>query len=311
MERDSWGSSAESYASPRSDSSRDDNLHSPLTTSPSSQGTPSSRKSALNADTHLSKEALAFLSDLDNYLALGCLCFEDLLEVEHDYDSNSWHDVNQIPPILAFNETLYADLQKLTAAGWIRIFSKRSIDSRFLIFRIYILPFDVGHRYIDRQSRKLYLALESLVTEVDTSKDIWEGKSVPGKSCRFDPFATQDEGSLFWMFNKLPSPSPCVDLVKENYAREALEDILDPGSSLPGLKTQLYPYQRRSAGLMLQREAVSTLDLDPRLEKRHAPDGSVFYFGPRDLLFLRQPRYYEACKGGILAETMGLGKTGK
>ena len=61
---------------------------------------------------------------------------------------------------------------------------------------------------------------------------------------------------------------------------------------------------------MLQRESISSsLALDPRLERRTAPDGSTFYYGPRDLLFLRHPRYYEPCRGGILAETMGLGKT--
>jgi hypothetical protein len=132
---------------------------------------------------------------------------------------------------------------------------------------------------------------------------------MPDKACKFDMWATSDEGSLFWMFNKIPSPAPSIEIVTEKYTREALEDLLDPASVLPGLKTQLYPYQRRSAGLMLQREAVSSLELDPRLERRLAPDGSKYYYGARDLTFLRHPRYYESCGGGVLAETMGLGKT--
>jgi SNF2 family DNA or RNA helicase len=148
-----------------------------------------------------------------------------------------------------------------------------------------------------------------LITEVDVSRDTWQGSYAPEHAVKFDKWATTDEGSLFWMFNKLPSPSPSVDKVKEKYAREALEDLLDPVSLIPGLKTQLYPYQRRSAGLMLQRESISTLELDPRLERRVTPDGSTFYYSARDLIFLRHPRYYEACKGGVLAETMGLGKT--
>jgi SNF2 family DNA or RNA helicase len=61
--------------------------------------------------------------------------------------------------------------------------------------------------------------------------------------------------------------------------------------------------------LMLQQEASPQLQLDPRLEVRKSPDGRTFFFGARDGSFLQEPRYYEANRGGILAETMGLGKT--
>ena len=243
-------------------------------------------------------------------MPLGCLCFEDLAAIPDEQKTGEWRDITHLPVALAFEETLYSHLHKLASAGWIRIFSARShTDSRHLIFRIYILPFDVGLRFIDRQSKRLYTALESLISEINVDPDTWQGRYVPDVTVKFDAWATSDEGSLFWMFNKLPSPSPKVEKIEEKYAREALEDLLDPVSSIPGLKTQLYPYQRRSAGLMLQRESISTLELDPRLESRCAPDGTKFYYSARDLTFLRHPRYYEACKGGILAETMGLGKT--
>lgn len=60
---------------------------------------------------------------------------------------------------------------------------------------------------------------------------------------------------------------------------------------------------------MLQRETAPELHLDPRLEVRTSPDGKQFFFGGRDGSFLHEPIYYEANRGGILAETMGLGKT--
>lgn len=60
---------------------------------------------------------------------------------------------------------------------------------------------------------------------------------------------------------------------------------------------------------MLRREAKPELQLDPRLEKRTAPTGEVYYYNARDRLFLRHPRQYDSVQGGILAETMGLGKT--
>ena len=306
-------SPASSARSPRrrhSISSQDRENSSSPATSPSSNGLFASPRRGPSDDLCLPKEAQRFFSDLGNYLPLGCLCFKDLTLSNEDCIPGQWRDITALPPVFAFEETLYSHLHKLAASGWIRVFLARSnADPRYLIFRIYILPFDVGLRYIERQSKRLYLALESLVVEIDISPDTWQGNYVPDKVLKFDTWATSDDGSLFWMFNKLPSPAPCIETVKEKYAHEALEDLLDPASVLPGLRTQLYPYQRRSAGLMLQRESVSTLDLDPRLERRTAPDGSTYYFGARDLVFLRHPRYYEACNGGVLAETMGLGKT--
>ena len=60
---------------------------------------------------------------------------------------------------------------------------------------------------------------------------------------------------------------------------------------------------------MLRREAAPSSHIDPRLEQRTAPDGSSFWFEPRSLEFFHEPRYYQSSKSGILAETMGLGKT--
>lgn len=258
----------------------------------------------------LSNEAQAFLANLSNYLPLGCITFEDLTgdstedAYKHDdYQGHAcagWKDITPQDP----------NLSRLASAGWIRVRCGRSvIDPRFLIHRIYILPGDVGLRFFDRQNRRLLAAVEAMIALIDISPDTWEGRYAVGVEAKFDRWAISDEGSLFYMFNKLPSPRPDPSLVTERYTKEALEDLLDPASVLLGLKTPLYPYQRRSAALMLQRESVSSLQLDPRLEERTAPDGSIFYYGPREMVFDRNPRYYETARGGILAETMGLGKT--
>ncbi|KAM0720461.1 hypothetical protein Q7P37_004597 [Cladosporium fusiforme] len=255
----------------------------------------------------VSNEAQVFLSDLSNYLALGCLTFEACSPEDTDGSNEQQDDANT-----EWKDTQPQDpsLSKLAAAGWIRIQCRRSmLDSKFTIYRIYVLPGDVGLRFFDRQNRRLFAALEALIAAIDVSPETWAGRYAAGNEIRFDQWATGDEGSLFYMFNKLPSPRPDPSLIKEKYTKEAIEDLLDPAHVLLGLKTPLYPYQRRSAALMLQRESVSTLQLDPRLEQRMAPDGSIFYYGPRETVFNRNPRYYETTRGGILAETMGLGKT--
>jgi hypothetical protein len=275
--------------------------HSPSVAS-ISHSKPSHRESGLSSEAH------AFLSDLSNYLALGCLKYRDVADnitLGLGDDGARWQNL----PLAAPGFPPESNLMKLTAAAWTRVqIGQSTRDSRYTIYRVYILPGDVGLRFFDRENRRLLAALESLVATIDVSSETWSGRYSEGVEVGFDNWATSDEGSLFYMFNKLPSPRPDPTLVKEKYAREAVEDLLDV-SALIGLKTPLYPYQRRSAALMLQRESVSTLILDPRLESRTAPDGSSFYFGPRELLFHRNPRYYEASRGGILAETMGLGKT--
>ncbi|KAK1013108.1 hypothetical protein LTR91_001418 [Friedmanniomyces endolithicus] len=277
-------------------------------TSPSSTASTSPWPDLLS-QRKLSANAADFFRDLSDYLPLGCLTFEDITSSRSD--DGLWQDVTDLPIIMGSDSTLPLLVAKLAQAGWLRIQAGRSTaDARFVIFRMYILPSDTGLRLVDRRDTvTLWKALRGLVAEVDVKAETWEGRYALGIERKYDPWATCDEGSLFYKFNRLPSPAPSVDAVKENYAHEALEDLLNPASVLPGLKTVLYPYQRRSAGMMLERESVAHLQLDPRLEEREAPDGSVYYYSARDFLFLRQPRYYEAARGGILAESMGLGKT--
>ncbi|KAK5734398.1 hypothetical protein LTS12_026707 [Elasticomyces elasticus] len=296
------------YQSYSSTSQDGDQLATPAT-SPSIDSI--SSLSDIVKERKLSPEAAHFFGDLENYLALGCLVFEDLTTFHEGIQPDAeWQEITHFPIILVSDLTLSTQLSKLAQAGWLRIQSGRStLDARFFIFRMYILPGDAGLHLLDRRDSSLWKALQVLVSEVDVTPEAWQGRVAEGIGRKFDQWATCDEGSLFYMFNKLPSPSPSIDAVTEKYTHEALEDLLDPASVLPGLRTVLYPYQRRSAGLMLQREAVPQLILDPRLEERQAPDGSTYYYNARDLLFLRQPRYQETCRGGILAETMGLGKT--
>ncbi|EMC95387.1 hypothetical protein BAUCODRAFT_25426 [Baudoinia panamericana UAMH 10762] len=286
-------------------------------TSPSSYGgTNASPCTASPPHSKLLAEAVTLFPDITQYLALGCLVIKDSATYQQQQsilpgEGLRWQDVYDLPSLLVSDTGLASDLKRLLNAGWLRVQSSRSVqDNRCSIFRVYVLPADVGNGFVDRQNVKLWTALQNVVRVVDVQSSTWQGHYSYGPNVRFDPWTTCDEGSLFYMFNKIPSPDPCVTTVKERYAREALEDILDStASALPGLRTVLYPYQRRSAGLMLQREAVVQMQLDPRLEQRIAPDGTIYYFGSRDLLFLRYPRYYELCRGGILAETMGLGKT--
>lgn len=80
-------------------------------------------------------------------------------------------------------------------------------------------------------------------------------------------------------------------------------------SSIRGLKTQLHQYQKRSAAEMIRRESEPARRLDPRFEALQSPTGQRFYYNSENQGVYRDRQDYEDARGGILAETMGFGKT--
>ncbi|KAI5297768.1 hypothetical protein KEM56_004551 [Ascosphaera pollenicola] len=89
-------------------------------------------------------------------------------------------------------------------------------------------------------------------------------------------------------------------------SREAIMDLLE--GQVDYMKTTLYEYQRRSAAYMVQKESQETYFLDPRLEEIQGPEGAYYYDRVAGTV-LSDKRLYPDVKGGILAETMGYGKT--
>ena len=179
-----------------------------------------------------------------------------------------------------------------------------------IILQLYVLPSDSANRFVDRQNKRLQQALSEVLSNVVlVDKAAWEG-DIPAflQAEPFDRWSFPQEGSLFYCFNTVSSPEPSPRAIREKYAREALEDLLEP-DRLSGLKTQLYAYQRRSAGAMLQREASPSLDIDPRFEARRSPDCTLYFYNAWDVTFSKEPPLLENSRSGILAESMGLGKT--
>ncbi|KAH0276652.1 hypothetical protein KCU91_g3726, partial [Aureobasidium melanogenum] len=261
-----------------------------------------SLKTTPRSSAPVSPEAAHFLKDLGNYVAIGSL----VLKVSGVVDAEpTWEEIFHLATLTepGLSEQNALDIEKLLARRRIRVFV--SIPSR-AVLRIYVLPSDVGHRFL-QQDRGLDTHLFSLIRNLDVSPSAWNGQ--PDVQESFEMYATGEEGSLYYLFNNVPSPNPTSERITSHFHREVMLDLLDHQYQMPGLKTILYPYQRNSAAQMLQRECEDRLELDPRLEKRTALDGTTFYYEPWDVSFFRSPRFYESCKGGILAETMGLGKT--
>ncbi|KAL8744200.1 MAG: hypothetical protein Q9190_003528 [Brigantiaea leucoxantha] len=246
-----------------------------------------------------------FYSDLSNFIPIGSLTVKSSSPGKL---GDTW--VERVETLLP--SPLFPLSSK--SKRWIRTFTKiHPQDPHYLLYRIYIVPADVGRRYLQRTSSE-WSHLRKLIERLNASREAWEGvKPIDelDKDSFFsnDPSQSATRDSLFYLFNTLPSPVPSLSTISCPFAKKAIFSVLDHGHELLGLKAELYTYQRRTAASMILRETEPALALDPRLETLRATDGRPFYYDHNTGLLLRQPRLYEEARGGILAETMGFGKT--
>ncbi|KAK1972632.1 hypothetical protein LY78DRAFT_235754 [Colletotrichum sublineola] len=205
--------------------------------------------------------------------------------------------------------------RNLLAEKWIRVELRINPEhGKFGVARMYILPDDVDNRLVDRTRVKLRKSRKSLISHLDLTPEAWSCQPSGNRltlDCIFEGDASQDDESvsLLQLFNTIPSPDPAPDTITNFTDREAAYSVLD--GDLPGLRetSVLYGYQRRSAAVMIQRESQPGRVLDPRLVKGADQAGETFYYDLGAGVLLKEPRFYEGVRGGILAEQMGSGKT--
>lgn len=312
-----------------------------------------------------------FLKDLGNFLPLGTLTLaldpssslgsefeESYPEVVYSGNSAIDHD----------SRDLHRSVWALLCLGWLRTLArKHPQDYDRIQIRVYVLPADVGGRYVER-SDKDWEHSKKLMRFLDVSREAWDGtKPLKPADDEINPFVHESylghHDSLFYIFNTLPSPSPSSSAISCPFSSHAITSLLEGPEEVPGLRTNLYAYQRRSAAMMIKREVQPVRALDPRLEEIECPTGSIqgtsledqasptiraphsvrsraklgssckqhlevvspsicrsspsdslstggkHFYDRNSGVVLRYPRFYEEAKGGILAETMGLGKT--
>ncbi|KAL8788121.1 MAG: hypothetical protein Q9213_001879 [Squamulea squamosa] len=258
-----------------------------------------------------------FLRDLANYQALGSL---NLPSYPDAGLSGFW--LEGCPEGLCLeNNQSYSDAQNvhvsiwaLLRLGWVRTFSRISPLNRHEVqVRVYILPADVGGQYLDRQNSRDWDHVKKVMRHIDLSREAWEGTRNANAQSHYYYSSTarsrsHKHDSLFYLFNTLPSPAPSSN-VSCPFSSHAIDSLLCGNMNIPGLRTSLYAYQRRSAALMIRREIQPIRSLDPRLEEIESPAGGKSFYDRTTGLLYRHPRHYDEAKGGILAETMGLGKT--
>ncbi|KAM0427570.1 hypothetical protein ACHAPT_007531 [Fusarium lateritium] len=204
---------------------------------------------------------------------------------------------------------------KLLEASWIKLkFRVPHPTSARGTLRVYLLPDDVLRSTVKRSDSGLMKARNKILDQLDYSQEAWRGDTQcqhVNKPLLHEDASQSDEPeedvSLLHLFNNIPSPNPEPESILDPYSKSAMYNLLQ--SQVSGLKSELYPYQRRSAALMLQKEVQPGTVLDPRLLHAKDQEGGGWYLDPVAGTVLKEPRYYDGVSGGILAEEMGSGKT--
>ncbi|KAG8159143.1 hypothetical protein KVR01_010804 [Diaporthe batatas] len=206
---------------------------------------------------------------------------------------------------------------KLLDYRWCRF---ETIDSRddhnVAIVRVHVLPDDSFNSLVPRDDPILRGKKKTLLASLDYSSSSWRGwpkrgapLSLPRGSPQIEPSQgfSHHDGSLLAIFNSIPSPRPDFALIQDHITKEAMTNLLS--GTVRGLKTELYPYQCRSAAMMVQKEEYPGEIMDPRLVQVPDQHGTSWYYDANTGEARRGPRRYDRICGGILAEEMGSGKT--
>ncbi|CAG8113280.1 unnamed protein product [Penicillium nalgiovense] len=204
---------------------------------------------------------------------------------------------------------LYPDseITLLEKHEWIRI---RSLSDSNNV-QVFVLPEAKQKKPILKKrgdsEKAVRSALKLVMSMTDSSPEAWNGLIGAHAGLHANTQPDSEEESLYYIFNTLQEPTLKLNHVTDLHSRNAMEELLD--NSVRGLKTTLYEFQRESAAVMVQREAAPALTLDPRYQPWRGPTGSEFYYDKESGSILSYKILYPEACGGILAESMGCGKT--
>ena len=256
--------------------------------------TPISSSSEPFTTSNAAEDTATTLVDLTKYVALGSL---------RVYEGPP--DSSQRRKFHPYDEEL---VKPFTKKQWIVLehVTHRTLPERASL-RVYVLPEDVDRQHRRGSMADFRRALKNLMKDIDLSREAWDVTWETETPLRTYHEPDAENESLFYIFNTLPSPVADAMNINDTRGCDSVDDILE--DCVEGLKTLLYPYQKRSASMMIQRETNPRRSQDPRKPAHQDLLDRTFYLDLHDGVLLRDPHLYEEPRGGILAETMGYGKT--
>ncbi|KAF9532907.1 SNF2 family N-terminal domain-containing protein [Crepidotus variabilis] len=233
----------------------------------------------------------------------------------HSHVDDGWHGLDVqalIPHLLDSNDVAFCqELDFLMKQRFLAI-TYSSKEGNQIILRIYFIPYDLPNVQGKLRVRKDNILnpakryLRNLMPKISPSCDVWAGSLNLSGGEKSEEDA-QDSRTLADIYSDLSSPcvSPVDGLGGIAHRLLNFEDDLEGF----GMRSTLYRYQRRSVAAMLQRELDQRDVPDPLYSALKAVDGQEFYFQPGTMEILQQRPMTTQCRGGILCEELGTGKT--
>ncbi|KAK7038234.1 helicase C-terminal domain-containing protein [Favolaschia claudopus] len=259
--------------------------------------------------------------NIENYLSYGVLLvpIQDGAELRHEVlgsnailAKDNWLDFPGSSPLFfkylrnsedhtVLHELEYLILHKFVFASF------ALVDSKYLLLRIYLVPYDLPGVQGRLRSRRDDIvgqarrSLISLLPKLSQDPDCWEGRRLP------DPPSIVPGTTLSGLYEALPSPLGEVTATSTPVTKRLL-NFSDRLENL-GFRTTLHRYQRRSVAAMVQKEMDLTNDPDPMFLPVVGFNNRQFFFQPGTMELLLERRLVAPCRAGILCEELGTGKT--
>ena len=252
----------------------------------------------------LNQQRNRLIPPLEDYVAFGTIRLYKSKVVEF-VPNNIWMMRGRNGNDSTFQSASFSDMVE---RGWIRtnlVEPPGHPDESYL--QIFAIPEEIGRRTCHGPLVNYRRFLKYALDFIDVTASSWNGECAARVTLETYVNPPTDGESLFFIFNTLKSPDPAVENVKDIYSQQALKDILE--NSVQDLKSDLYPYQKRAAAMMIQRETYPKRSPDPRTPQFRGPTGHTFYLDSEEGVLRKEPHLYEESRGGIAAETMGYGKT--
>ncbi|KAF8205525.1 P-loop containing nucleoside triphosphate hydrolase protein [Mycena galopus ATCC 62051] len=174
-----------------------------------------------------------------------------------------------------------------------------------LLIRTYLIPYDLpGVQGRLRVRRDEIVAparrcLAGLLPKISRDPECWAGRSLRDTIPLVVPSTT-----LSGLYEDLPSPHGAASTP----VAKRLLDFSDELGNLD-LRSTLYRYQRRSIAAMIQKEMDLTDDPDPLFLPVAGMNNKPFFLQPGTMEVLLERPLVAPCRGGILCEELGTGKT--
>ncbi|KAF9556010.1 hypothetical protein CPC08DRAFT_711560 [Agrocybe pediades] len=231
---------------------------------------------------------------------------------EHMHAEDGWHlfqEANLVPHLARSEDITFC--QQLGFLVMHRFISATYMagENEQMIVRIYLIPYDLANVRGELRIRKPNILvpakkyMRDLLPRISQNTGLWNGQRDAG--VRY--FSQKDRRSLSDIYSNLPSPQ-AARIPGYEWITDRLLDFEDNLEGF-GMRSSLYKYQRQSVAAMLQKE----LDLRPIPDPLHIPmntlDGRVFYVQPGTAEVLLERPIVAPCRGGILCEELGTGKT--